>query len=77
MFPKLFCTFVSKSPAVFEVNGCCFRKGFVEGSPNYSLHLSPTWLLLRKKGSANYALRLSPSLLLGSKLHELLTRLNH
>ena len=28
-------------PRFFGVNGCCFRKGSVEGSPNYSLHLSP------------------------------------
>ena len=65
VFPKLFCTFVSESPAVFRVNGCCFRKGSVEGPPNYSLHLSPKWLLLHKK-----------VLLLGSKLRGLLTCLN-
>ena len=32
VFPKLF-------PAVFGVNGCCFRRGSVEGSPNNPLHL--------------------------------------
>ena len=31
--PKLFCTFVSESPADFGVNGYCFRKGSLEGSP--------------------------------------------
>ena len=49
VFPKLFCTFVSEPPAVLGVNGCCFRKGSAEGSPNYSLHLSPKWLLFHKK----------------------------
>ena len=49
VFPKLLCTFVSECPAVFGVNGCCFRKGSVEGSANYSLHLSPKWLLLHRK----------------------------
>ena len=44
VFPKQFCTFVWESPGVFGVNGCCFKKGSVEGSRNYSLHLSPTWL---------------------------------
>ena len=66
--------------AVFWANGCCFRKGSVEGSVNYSLHLSPKWLLLHKsslEGSANCALHLSPSLLMGSKLRELLTCLTH
>jgi len=33
-FPKQFFTLVSQSPAVFWVNGCCFRKGSVEGSAN-------------------------------------------
>ena len=37
--PQTVCTFVSASPAVFGVNGCCFRKGSVEGS---ALHLSPS-----------------------------------
>ena len=32
----------------FWANGCCFRKGSVEGSANYSLHLSSKWLLLHK-----------------------------
>ena len=51
-----------------------FRKGSVEGSANYSLHLSPTWVLpvlLHKsslEGSANCSLHLSPSLLLGVKI---------
>ena len=31
------------------INGCCFRRGSVEGSPNHSLHLFPKWLLLQKK----------------------------
>ena len=82
--PKFFkfrgVSLVSQSPAVFWANGCCFRKGSVEGSANYSLHLSPKWLLLHKgslEGSANCALHLSPSLLLGSKLRELLTCLTH
>ena len=64
----------------FWVNGCCFRKGFVDGSANYSLHLSPKWLLLQtssSEGSANCALHLSPSLLLGSKMPEVLTCLTH
>ena len=45
------------------------QKGSVEGSANYSLHLSPKWLLLQKsclEGSANCALHLPPSVLLGS-----------
>ena len=41
VFPKQFFTLASQSPAVFWANGCCFRKGSVEGSANYSLHLSP------------------------------------
>ena len=80
VFPKQCFTLASQSPAVFWANGCCFRKGSVEGSANYSLHLSPKWLLLYKtslRGSANCALHLSPSLLLGSKLRELLTCLTH
>ena len=80
MFPKQFFTLVSQSPAVFWVNGCCFRKGSVEGSANYSLYLSPKWLLLQTsslEGSANCALHLSPSLLLGSKMAEVLTCLTH
>ena len=51
----------------FFANGSCFRKGSVEGSANYSLHLSPKWLLLHKnslEGSANYSLHLSPKWLL-------------
>ena len=51
----------------FLGNGCCFRKGSVEGSANFSLYLSPKWLLLHKsylEGSASCALHLSPSLLL-------------
>ncbi len=71
-----FFTLVSQSPADFWANGCCFRKGSVEVSANYSLHLSPKWMLLHKsslEGSANCALHLSPSLLLGSKWSELLT----
>ena len=51
----------------FLGNGCCFRKGSVEGSANFSLYLSPKWLLLHKsslEGSASCALDLSPSLLL-------------
>ena len=80
MFLNQFFTLVSQSPAVFWANGCCFRKGSVEGSANYSLHFSPKWLLLHKsslEGSSNCALHLSPSPLLGSKLRELLTCLNH
>ena len=76
VFPKQFFTLVSQSPAVFGANGCCFRKGSVEGSANNSLDLSPKWLLLHKsslEGSANCALHLSPSLIVGSKRHELLT----
>ena len=45
-------------PRFFGVNGCCFRKGSVEGSPNYSLHLSPKWLCFIKSSlerSANCA----------------------
>ena len=75
-----FFTLVSQSPAVCWANGCCFRKGSVEVSTNYSLHLSPKWLLLHKsslEGSANCALHLSPSLLPGSKLRELLTCPTH
>ena len=52
------------------------RKGSVQGSANYSLHLFPKWPLLHKnslEGSANCALHLSPSLLQGPKLRELLT----
>ena len=52
----------------------------LEGSANYSLHLSPEWLLLHKnslEGSANCVLRLFLSLLLGPKLRELLTRFTH
>ena len=77
---SLECSLVSQSPAAFWANGCCFRKGSVEGSANYSLHLSHKWLLLHNsslEGSANCALHLSPSLLLGSKLRELLTCLTH
>ena len=61
----------------FFANGSCFRKGSVEGSANYSLHLSPKWLLLHKnslEGSTKCALHsrftVSPSLLLGSKLRQ-------
>ena len=64
----------------FWANGCCFRKGSVEGSADYSLHLSLKWLLLpycSLEGSANCFLHLSHSLLLGSKLCELLTCLTH
>ena len=71
---------LSQSPAVFSAKGCRFKKGSVEGSANYSLHLSPKWLLLHKSSwevSANCALHLSPSLLLGSKLREFLTCLTH
>ena len=46
--PKQFFTLVSHSPAVFWANGGCFIKGSVEDSANYSLHLSPKWLLLHK-----------------------------
>ena len=80
VFPKQFFTLAPQSRAVFCANGCCFRKGSVQGSANYSSHLSPTWMLLLQsslEGSANCALHLSPSLLLGSKLRELLTCLNH
>ena len=80
VFPKQFFTLVSQSPAFFWANGCCFRKGSVEGPAKNSLHLSPKWLLLHKnslEGSANCALHLSPSLLLGPKLRELLTCLTH
>ena len=78
VFPKQFFTFVSQSPAVFWANGCCFRKGSVEGSANYSLHLSPKLLYKGSlEGSASCALHLSPSVLLGSKLRELFTRLTH
>ena len=61
-------------------SGLLLQKGSVEGSANYSLHLSPKWLLLHKswlEGSASCALHLSPSLLVGSKLRELLTCLIH
>ena len=70
LFPKQFFTFVvSQSLAVFWANGCCFRKGFVEGSANYSLHLSPKLLYKSSlEGSANCALHLSPSVLLRPKL---------
>ena len=47
---------------------------------NYSVHLSPKWLLLHEsslEGSANCALHLSPGLLLESKLCEVLTCLTH
>ena len=62
----------------FRANGCCFRKGSVEGSANYSLHLSLRLLLHKSslEGSANCALHLSPNLL-GSKLRKLLTCLTH
>ena len=58
-----FLTLVSQSPALFGANGCCFRKGSVEGSANYSLHLSLRLLLHKSslEGSANCALHLSPS----------------
>ena len=52
IFPKLFCNYI----CFRVVNRCCLRKGSVEGSPNYSLHLSPKWLLLHKnylEGSVN------------------------
>ena len=55
IFPKLFCNYI----CFRVVNRCCLRKGSVEGSPNYSLHLSPKWLLLHKnylEGSVNWAL---------------------
>ena len=69
LFPKQFFTFVSQSLAVFWANGCCFRKGFVEGSANYSLHVSPKLLYKSSlEGSANCALHLSPSVLLRPKL---------
>ena len=51
-------------------NGCCFIKSSLEGSANYSLHLSPKWVLpvlLHKsslEGSANYSLHQSPKWLL-------------
>ena len=80
VFPKQIFTLVWQSPALFWANGCCFRKGSVEGSANYSMHLSPKWLLLQKQffgGSVNCALHLSTSLFSGSKLCELLTCLNH
>ena len=38
LFPKQFLTLVSQSPTVFWANGCCFRKGSVEGCGNYSLY---------------------------------------
>ena len=74
VFPKQFFTSVSQTPAVFWATGSCFRKGSVEGSANYSLHLSPKWLLLHKsslEGSANCAL----SLLLGYSLGLFFTRI--
>ena len=80
VFPKQFFTLVSQSPAVFWANDCCFRKGSVDGFANYSLHLSPKWLLRQKsslEGCTNCALHLSASLLLRSKLRELLTCLTH
>ena len=82
VFPKVFCTFVSESPAVCGVNGCYFRKISVKGFPNYSLHYIslPNGCCFIKsslEGSANCALHLPPSLLLGSKLRELFTCLNH
>ncbi len=80
VFPKLFCTFVSECPAVFGVNGRCFRKGSVESSPTI-FYISLCKLLLLHKssleGSANCALHLPPSLLLGSKLCEWSTCLSH
>ena len=78
VFPKQFFTFLSQCPAVFWANGCCFRKGSVEGFANYSLHLSPKLIYKSSfEGSANCPLHLSPSVLLGSKLRELFTRLTH
>ena len=78
VFPKQFFTFVSQCPAVFWANGCCFRKASVEGSANYSLHLSPKLLYKSSlDGSANCALHFSPSVLQGSKLREVFTRLTH
>ena len=58
----------------FGVNGCCFRKGSVEGSPNYSLHRC-FFIKSSSESSANGALHLSPSLFRG--LREWLTCLNH
>ena len=49
----------------------------MEGSLNYSLHLSPKWLLLHKVLWWVPPIHLSPSLLMGSKLHELLACLTH
>ena len=80
VFPKLFCTFVSESPAVFRVNGCCFRKGSMRVPPTILYICLPNGCCFIKsslESSANCALHLSPSLLLGSKLRELLTCLNH
>ena len=37
VLPKQFFTWVSQSPAVFWANGCCFRKGFVEGSAKLNI----------------------------------------
>ena len=80
VFPKLFCTFFSESPAVFRVNGCCFRKGSMRVPPTILYICLPNGCCFIKsslESSANCALHLSPSLLLGSKLRELLTCLNH
>ena len=85
VLPKQFFTLVSQSPAVFWANGCCFRKGFVEGSAKYSLHLSPKWLLLHKKFFGGFCqlcftftyLPVSSWGILGSKLRELLTCLTN
>ena len=79
MFPKLFCTFVSESPAVFGVNGCGFRRGSVDPQP-FSTFVSQMAVasskVLWRVSAANCALYSSPSLL-GARLPELLTCLNH
>ena len=60
--PQTVLYIISQSAAVLWASCRCFRKGSVEGSASYSLHLSSTWLLLHKsclEGSANCGLHLS------------------
>ena len=76
VFTKLFFTFVSERPAVFGMNGYCFRKGSVDGPPNDFCSSSPNgyWFI---KGSledfANCPLHFILSLFPGSKFIELWT----
>ena len=72
VFPKLFCTFVSESPAVFGGNGCCFRNEVRWRVPPTILYIClPNSCCLKK------ILWNPPSIVLGSKLGELLACLNH